>query len=278
MIYKEKRFTGERALFSLSDCEIADCIFDDGESPLKHSKRIKLSDSSFQWKYPLWYSEDITLENCTLHDTARAGIWYTHGITINDTLIAAPKTFRRSTGIRLNNCDLTNAAETFWNCSDIELENVVASGDYFMMNSSDIKASHFRLSGNYAFDGVKNVEITDSKLITKDAFWNTENVTVKNSYICGEYIGWNSKGLTFIDCTIESLQGLCYIDGLVMKNCRLLNTELAFEYSSADAEITTDIVSVKNPYSGTIRAKSIGELILDPERIDPDATTIITEE
>ena len=147
-----------------------------------------------------------------------------------------------------------------------------------MMNSSDIKASHFRLSGNYAFDGVKNAEITESKLITKDAFWNTENVTVKNSYICGEYIGWNSKGLTFTDCTIESLQGLCYIDGLVMKNCRLLNTDLAFEYSSADAEITTDIVSVKNPYSGTIRAKSIGELILDPERIDPDATTIITEE
>ena len=33
--------------------------------------------------------------------------------------------------------------------------------------------------------------------------------------------------LRFINCTIESLQGLCYIDNLVMKNCKLINTTLS---------------------------------------------------
>ena len=46
----------------------------------------------------------------------------------------------------------------------------------------------------------------NAKMLSKDAFWNTNNVTVYDSYISGEYLGWNSKNLTFINCTIESLQ------------------------------------------------------------------------
>ena len=72
--------------------------------------------------------------------------------------------------------------------------------------------------------------------------WYTDNISVTDSivydsFITGEYLGWNAKNLTLINCTIESLQGLCYIDNLVMKNCKLINTTLAFEYSSVDAEI-----------------------------------------
>ena len=88
---------------------------------------------------------------------------------------------------------------------------------------------------------------------------------------------WNSKNIKFVNCTIESNQGLCYIDGIVLENCKLINTDLAFELSVVDADITTDVVSVKNPISGRIRAKSIGELILDSDIIDRDKTEIITE-
>ena len=70
---------------------------------------------------------------------------------------------------------------------------------------------------------------------------------------------------------------MCYIENLVMKNCKLLNTNLAFEYSTVDAEITSDIVSVLNPTSGIIRAASIGELIMDKEKIDPSKTEIVCE-
>ena len=75
--------------------------------------------------------------------------------------------------------------------------------------------------------------------------------------------------------TVESLQGMCYIDNLVMKNCKLINTTLAFEYSSVEAEITGKIDSVKNPQSGTIRADYIDELIIEKDKVDPEKTKII---
>ena len=125
------------------------------------------------------------------------------------------------------------------------------------------------------FDGVKNMEIRNARMLSKDAFWNTENVTVYDSFISGEYLGWNAKNLTLINCTIESLQGMCCIDNLVMKNCKLLNTTLAFEYSTVDAEITGKIDSVMNPSGGVIRADRIDELIIEKDKVDPEKTRII---
>ena len=144
---------------------------------------------------------------------------------------------------------------------------------------SRVKISNFSISGNYLLDGGRNIEISNAKLISKDAFWNCENVVVRDSLIIGEYLGWNSKNVTFINCTIESNQGLCYLDGIKLENCKLLNTDLSFEFSKdVQAEIVSDVDSVKNPISGSIRAKKIGEIILDPELVDVNQTKIITEE
>ena len=66
------------------------------------------------------------------------------------------------------------------------------------------------------------------------------------------------------------------MDNLVLRNCRLINATLAFEYSNVDADIHSTIDSVFNPSSGTIRADHINELTLDPAKIDPTATTIVT--
>ena len=70
---------------------------------------------------------------------------------------------------------------------------------------------------------------------------------------------------------------MCYIDNLVMKNCKLINTTLAFEYSSVDADINSKIDSVMNPSSGIIRAEHIDNLILEKDKIDPSKTKIICE-
>ena len=163
-----------------------------------------------------------------------------------------------------------------WACSGVTLDNVSAHGDYLAMNCADVKADNLRLVGNYPFDGARNVEISNSRLISKDCFWNCENVTVRDSFISGEYLAWNSRNVTFEHCTIESLQGLCYVDHLVLRDCRLVNTTLAFEYSSVDADVHGTIDSVFNPSSGTIRADHINEMTLDPAKIDPTATTIVT--
>lgn len=272
---KQKRLTGERALFHGQNLKIEDCIFEDGESPLKESRNIELHSSLFRWKYPLWYAKDIQITDCALYDMARAGIWYTDRLTMTNTVIEAPKNFRRCHDISLTNVTFPNAAETLWSNDTVKLDHVSAKGDYFAMNSRNMTIDDLTLVGNYSFDGVENVVIRNSKLLSKDAFWNSNNVTVYDSFISGEYLGWNAKNLTLINCTVESLQGMCYIDNLVMKNCKLIGTTLAFEYSTVDAEIDSKIESVLNPASGTIRADSIDELILEPDRIDPAKTKII---
>lgn len=271
----QKRLTGERALFKGENLEIIDTIFDDGESPLKEANNIDLFNSMFKWKYPLWYCNHISAKKCTWFDMARAGVWYTDDITVEDATIQAPKNFRRCKGVTLKNVTFTDAAETLWNCEDVTLEQVSAKGDYFAMGSNNMVLKDFRLVGNYPFDGCKNLEFHNVEMLSKDAFWNTDNVTVYDSFISGEYLGWNAKNLTLINCTIESLQGMCYIDNLVMKNCKLLNTTLAFEYSTVEAEIDGKIDSVLNPTSGTIKADYIEELIIEKDKVDPEKTKII---
>lgn len=267
--------TGERALFGAHDLIIKDTIFDDGESPLKESGNIELYGCMFKWKYLLWYSHDIKVNDCTWFEMGRAGVWYTDRISVENSAIEAPKNFRRCKELTLKNVSFPNAAETLWSCDGVVISNVVAKGDYFAMNSQNINADSLTLYGNYSFDGAKNVEIKNSRLLSKDAFWNSENITVYNSFISGEYLGWNAKNLTLIDCTVESLQGLCYIENLKMKNCRLINTTLAFEYSSVEADIDGKVDSVLNPSSGRICADSIGELIIEKDKVDPDKTVIV---
>lgn len=267
-------FQGERALFFAKDLAIYDSVFENGESPLKESRNIEIYGTKFRWKYPIWYSHDIKVTGSVLEETARSGIWYTHGIEIRDSVIDAPKTFRRASNITLRNVKMKNALESMWNCRDIVLEDVEISGDYFAMNSENIVARNIKIDGNYAFDGAKNVEIHDSMLNSKDSFWNCECVTVYNSVINGEYLGWNTKNLRLVGCKITSNQGMCYIDDLVLRDCTLEKTDLAFEYCTVDAVVSSHIDSVKNITSGRLVAKSIGEIIMEEERVDTSKTVI----
>ena len=271
----ERVLEGERAAFASAGMQFQNCVFANGESPLKESHDIALSRCDFEWKYPLWYCENVRVDNSVWLEMARSGVWYTNNITVSNSVLQAPKNFRRCRNVELRSVAFMDAAETLWMCQRMRLDQVQARGDYFAMNSEDIFVDGLTLTGNYCFDGARNVEVNASKLISKDAFWNTENVVVRDSVIVGEYLGWNSKNLTFVNCTIESLQGLCYIENLKMVNCKLLNTTLAFEYSAVDAQIDSCIESVLNPKSGTICCEGIGELIIEPDQVDFSKTHIV---
>lgn len=273
-----KVFTGERALYASKDLHLIECTFEDGESPLKESSNIVVDGGLFKWKYPLWYCNDVVVNDSTLFGTARAGIWYTNNITFNNCVIEAPKTFRRSSHITLNDVSIPNAAETLYNCTDVVLRNVQAQGTYFAMNCKNVLCDNLTLIGDYCFDGVENLTIRNSKLLSKDSFWNCKNVTVYDSFISGEYLAWNSENVTLINCTVESLQGFCYINNLKLVNCKLINTTRALEYSTVDAEIVGHVDSIVNPTSGRIVAGSIGELTMDDKYIDPSKTTIVVTE
>lgn len=261
----DQEFGGERPLYCRKDLWLENVKIHRGESALKETKNITAVNCVFEGKYPFWCCENFTVRNCLFTGGARAALWYSKNLEMTDTYVDAPKMFREMDGIRLKNVQIPGASETLWHCRNIKMEDVSADrADYIFMHCSDIEIRNFRLDGNYSFQYCRNVVIRDSVLNTKDAFWETDNVTVYDSEINGEYLGWYSRNLHLVNCRISGTQPLCYAEGLVMENCTMApDADLAFEYSSVNAEISGDITSVKNPKTGSIRADSIGEIILD---------------
>ena len=273
MRFTNEIFREERALFGERGVLIENCRFEVGESPVKECSDVSVVDSVFGWKYPLWYCKGVSVDRSTLSDGARAGVWYTDDAAFANTAIDAPKCFRRCHGLSLENVTIPNAAETLWSCDGVKMKNVKAAGDYFAMNCKNVEVDNLDLDGNYAFDGVENLAIRNSNIITKDAFWNSKYVTVYDSYIKGEYLAWNAENVTLVDCTVESLQALCYIQNLKLVRCKLINTSLAFERSTVDADIVGSVDSVFDPASGVVRADRTEDLV----NTDTEKTRIICD-
>lgn len=102
-VLRQQKLTGERALFQSENLAVYDSVFEDGESPLKESSSLYLDNCLFRWKYPLWYCKHVDVKECTWFDMARAGVWYTDDISVRDSIVEAPKNFRRCRGVTLTN-------------------------------------------------------------------------------------------------------------------------------------------------------------------------------
>ena len=264
-LIEKKEFGGERPLYCSKHLRLKDVTIHACESALKETEDIEADRCTFEGKYPFWCCKGFRVKDCLFREGARAALWYSSDLVMEDTLVEAPKMFREMERLRLERVRIPNAAETLWMCSNIALKDVeVEKGDYIFLHCRKIRVSNFKLQGNYSFQYCRDVEIHDSVLNTKDAFWETENVTVYNSVIDGEYLGWYSRNLRLVDCRIAGTQPLCYADGLELVNCTFKpDADLAFEYSEVHAEIVGAVTSVKNPRTGRIVAGSYGEIILD---------------
>lgn len=263
-IVKNKKFDDERSLFKSNNIIVDSCSFDVGESPLKESRNIKIIDTTFLWKYPLWYCDNLEVSQTTFASGARAGIWYTKNSVFNNIKMEAPKTFRKCKKLKLSNFDFGSGIESLWWNEDIILENISASSDYFGLGCKRLQINKIAINGQYAFDGLEDSTIKNSRLITKDAFWNSKNLIIENSYIDCEYFGWNSKNITLINCEIKSHQGFCYMDNVKLINCKI-SGDLMFEYCTklSGNIINTGIESIKNPISGKLIIDKKPQLILD---------------
>ena len=279
-LIKDRFYEGERPLYASNNLRLDKVKFYPGESALKESSNIEAANCTFMGKYPFWHNQNVQIENCDFTAYSRAAIWYSKNIRMINSLVEAPKMFRDMEGLYLKDVKLSDAAETCWNCRDIELYDVEArKGDYIFMHSRNIIIDGFHLQGNYSFQDAKNVEIRNAIMDSKDAFWNTENVTVYDSVIRGEFLGWHSKNLRLVNCKIGGTQPLCYATDLVLENCEFMdNCDLAFEFSTVDAEVKNHIVSVKNPLEGIIRAQSIGQIIIDENSRNTEACQILVED
>lgn len=275
-IIKDAEFSGERVLFAQHDLELINVHIGVGESALKRCRNIVARNCTFDGKYPFWHTDGFVVENCRFNIGARSGPWYSKGCVMNSCIVEAPKLFREMDGVEVNDTNFPNGQEMFWYCRNIRLHNVrIDDCDYLFMNSHNIEIENYVQNGNYSFQYATNVVIRNAEIHSKDAFWNTENVTVYDSTLDGEYLGWHSRNLTLINCHILGTQPLCYAHNLKMVNCTMApDADLAFEESELDAEIVSPVTSVKNPTTGRIVAKSIGEIIID-ENIQSPADCVI---
>lgn len=277
---KNKYFEGERPLYCRRDgLRLEGVKIGPGESSLKECASVEAVNCEFAGKYPFWECDGFTIKNCVFREGARAALWYTRGCKMFDTLVEAPKMFRRISDVYLENVRMPMAQETFWDCRNIKLRNVyTADANYIFMHSENVDIDGYELHGNYSFQYVKNAVIRNANLQTKDAFWESENITVYDSVINGEFLAWYSKNLRLVRCHIGGTQPLCYCENLVLEDCTFEpDADLAFEYSSVQATVKGHIVSVKNPRSGFIKAGSIGEVILDKNIKAPGDCKITVE-
>ena len=137
-----------------------------------------------------------------------------------------------------------------------------------MLQATNLNMKHSSLVGKYSFQYIENSTFEDCNFDTKDAFWHAKNIVVRNSVVKGEYLAWYSENITFENCTIIGTQPLCYCKGLKLINCTMIDCDLSFEKSEVEADIVGEITSVKNVYSGYVKADSIGEIIVDDERAE----------
>ena len=266
-IYRNERFGEERALYGVDGVEITDCSFDgpeDGESALKEGKNIECKNVFFNLRYPLWHDSRVLLDGVEMTELCRAALWYSEGIDIKNSKLYGIKALRECRDIRIENSDI-KSVEFGWFSHNIEISSASFQGEYFMLRSTDLNMKDSSLLGKYSFQYIENSVFENCNFDTKDAFWHAKNIVVRNSVVKGEYLAWYSENITFENCTIIGTQPLCYCKGLKLINCKMIDCDLSFERSEVEADIVGDITSVKNVYSGYVRADSIGEIIVDDE-------------
>lgn len=262
-IISNQIFDEERSLYNLKNAQVSNCVFAgerDGESVLKECRRVRITESTFSLRYPIWHAKKFELINSSMDEKARAPLWYSVNGKIEGSKFECVKCLRECKNILINSSDIISP-EFGWRCNKISITNSKIESVYLLFESKNVEIDNLEMSGKYSFQYMKNVKISNSNLDTKDAFWHSKNVLVENSVLKGEYLGWFSENLTLINCIIIGTQPLCYCKNLKLINCKMIDTDLAFEYSDVVADIDGHIDSIKNPKSGVIMADSVGQVI-----------------
>ena len=271
-IIKNQEFGGERPLYASHDLRLEGVTIHVGESSIKESSNIEAEGCVFEGKYVFWETDGFGVNNCHFAESARSSLWYSRNCRMTHCKVDAPKMFRRTDGIYVEDTDFPNGEQYLWDCKNIELKNVsIQNCDYAFMHSENIRIENYRQEGNYAFQYAKNVEIHHAVINSKDSFWEAENVTIYDSEVNGEYLAWYGKNIRLVRCHLTGEQLLCYVDGLVLEDCTFgPDANLLFEYSTVSGNICGDVHSIKNPSSGTIVVEGkLGELVWDKNQKAP---------
>ena len=264
---EHKTFDEERALYGVRQVLVKDCAFDgpaDGESAFKECREVEVDRCFFNLRYRFCHDVGVVFRRSEMTELCRAALWYSHGVTLEDTKLHGIKALRECGDVTMRRCHVVSP-EFGWSVQGIRMEDCQAESEYFMLRSTGLAFDHVELKGKYSFQYIQDSVFDNCRFDTKDAFWHAKNVVVRNSVLKGEYLAWYSEHLTLENCTIIGTQPLCYCKGLKLIHCEMVDTDLAFERSEVEATLTAPVVSIKNPLKGRITVPQVGEIIRDLE-------------
>ncbi|MBQ3882371.1 MAG: DUF3737 family protein, partial [Bacteroidales bacterium] len=109
---RNQEFGGERPLYCEHDLYLENVIIHEGESALKETGNITAVNCRFEGKYPFWCCDNFKVKDCIFTVGARAALWYSQNLVMEDTIVDAPKMFREMNGLKLRNVIIDSAAET----------------------------------------------------------------------------------------------------------------------------------------------------------------------
>lgn len=264
-VIENHTFDEERALYGMKSISVSNCSFDgpaDGESAFKECSEVEVNSSYFNLRYPFWHNKGLKISDSEMTENCRAALWYSSDIEISDTRLHGIKALRECSNIKISDCDIVSP-EFGWFARNVNITDTSAESEYFMMKSRELIFKNVMLKGKYSFQYIEDSVFENCNLDTKDAFWHAKNVTVKNSVVKGEYLAWYCENVAFEDCIIIGTQPLCYCKGLKLVNCEMKDTDLCFERSEVEADISSPVISVKNPLKGRIYVPAVDEIIMD---------------
>lgn len=267
-LVENKCFDEERAFYESEDVIIKNCTFDgptDGESAVKECRNIMIDHCWWNLRYPFWHDDGLTIHKTVLTENCRAALWYSDHIKINDSKLHGIKALRECSNVEIDRCSILSS-EFGWSTNHIKMQDTSAISEYYMMRSNNLHFLRCQLKGKYSFQYIENAVFEHCDFDTKDAFWHGKNIIVRDSVIKGEYLAWYSENVTFERCRISGTQPFCYCKGLKLIDCDLIDADLCFEKSEVEATITTPVLSIKNPLSGTIYVPHVNEIIMGSEK------------
>ncbi len=171
-IIENKTFDMERALYESREIIVKNCAFDgpaDGESALKESSDIQISECFFNLRYPFWHNNRLKITDSEMTELCRAALWYSSDVEIRNTKLYGIKALRECSRIKMNGCDVISP-EFGWSVQKIEMKECKVESEYFMMRSNHLNFYNVYLKGKYSFQYIEDLackKCDGSKLYSK---------------------------------------------------------------------------------------------------------------
>ena len=132
-----------------------------------------------------------------------------------------------------------------------------------------------RLHGIKAVRECGHIRLIDCDIDSQEFGWKCTEITMKDCTVNSEYLFFDSKNVTLSDIKMTGKYSFQYMENLVIENCTMEETDLAFEYSDVEADIIGNVMSVKNPRSGRIILDSVDEVIMEDAAMECSGEVIV---